>query len=163
MPVSSRPRSASCPATRMACLEIMISRDYLWCLIWLRAWGAYKDIRIHSFHHTPRAHVHACIHTCIHALAHTHTHTHTHACMHAHTHAHICTHTITHSHAHTHTHTHTHTHMPHICPHMHVRTHTHTHTHTRNTCITGNGLVDSEETKQQISMQKRRDGFPVLT
>ena len=37
-------------------------------------------------------------------------------------------------------------------------THTHTHTHTTNTCITGDGSV-----KRQISMQRRRDGFSVLT
>ena len=59
------------------------------------------------------------------------------------------------------THTHTHTHM-HMCTHTHTYTHTHihthTHTHTTNTCITGDGLV-----KRQISMQRRRDGFSVLT
>ena len=51
--------------------------------------------------------------------------------------------------------------------HMHARTHAHARTHTRtrvtNTCITGDGLVEWEERKQQINMQKRRDGFSVLT
>ena len=101
---------------------------------------------------------HACMHTHLHTCTctHMHTRTHMHACMHAHTHAHTC------SHLHTHTCTCSHTHIR-ICTHMHAPMHTHTHTRTTNTCITGNGLVDSEETKQQIRMQKRRDGFPVLT
>ena len=64
----------------------------------VRAQSTYKDIRIHSFHHS-------------------HTHTHARA-------------------------------------HQDART----HTHTTNTCITGDGLV-----KRQISMQRRRDGFSVLT
>ena len=56
-----------------------------------------------------------------------------------------------------HTHTHTHTHTP-----SHMHTHTHTHTHTTNTCITGVGLVEWEERKLQISLQKRRGWFSVL-
>ena len=39
-----------------------------------------------------------------------------------------------------------------------ISPHRHTHTHTTNACITGDGLV-----KQQISRQRRRDGFSVLT
>ena len=70
----------------------------------VRAQSTYKDIRIHSFHHT-------------------------------HTHTHMCAHTQTHKH-----------------------THTHACTHTTNTCITGDGLV-----KRQISTQRTRDGFSVLT
>ena len=69
----------------------------------------------------------------------------------------------THSFHHTHTHarTHAHTTQPHT--HTHALTHTHTHTHTTNTCITGDGLVQCEERKWQISMQKRRGEFSVLT
>ena len=52
----------------------------------------------------------------------------------------------------THTRTHTRAHM-----------HTHTHTHTPNTCITSDGLVEREARKRQLSMQKRRGGFSVLT
>ena len=48
-----------------------------------------------------------------------------------------------------HTHTHTQT---------HVRAHPDRRAHTTNTCTTGDGLV-----KWQISMQRRRDGFSVLT
>ena len=59
----------------------------------IRAQSAYKDIRVHSFHHT---HMHTHAHTC------THMHTHTHA----HTHTHMYTHTCTHTHTHTHTHMH---------------------------------------------------------
>ena len=44
-----------------------------------------------------------------------------------------------------------------ISSHTHTHACTHTHTHTQK-CITGDGLV-----KQQISMQRRRDGFLVLT
>ena len=62
----------------------------------IRAQSAYKDTRIHSFHHT---HTHRC--TCA---------------------------------------------------------RTQTHTHITNTHITSDGLV-----KRQISMQRRRDGFSVLT
>ena len=54
----------------------------------------------------------------------------------------------------THTRTHTRAHM---------HTHTHTHTHTPNTCITSDGLVEREARKRQLSMQKRRGGFSVLT
>ena len=52
----------------------------------------------------------------------------------------------------TNTQTHTHTHT-------HIHTHKHTHTHTTNTGITGDGLVEWEERKQQISMLKRRGRF----
>ena len=51
----------------------------------------------------------------------------------------------------------------------HARTHTRTHTHTRahahtpKTYITGDRLVEWEERKRQVSIQKRRSGFSVLT
>ena len=55
----------------------------------IKAQSVYKNIRLHSFHHT---------HT------HMHAHMHTHACTHTHTHTHTCMHTCTHTHTHTHTH-----------------------------------------------------------
>ena len=64
-------------------------------------------------------------------------------------------HTRTHTHMHTHTHTHTH---------AHTHEHTHTHTHTaKNTSIVVMGLMETEERKREISRQKRRGGFSVLT
>ena len=53
------------------------------------------------------------------------------------------------------THTQSHTHM---CTHMHAHTHTHSHA-----CISGDRLVEWEERKQQISMQKRKGGLSDLS
>ena len=45
----------------------------------IRAWSAYKDIRMCSFHHTHTCmYTPACTHTCMHTRMHVHTHTHTH-------------------------------------------------------------------------------------
>ena len=59
--------------------------------------GAYKYIRIRSFHYT---------HTHIHTHTHTHTHTRARARTHAPTPQHTHTHSRTHARAHTHTYTH---------------------------------------------------------
>ena len=40
---------------------------------------------------------------------------------------------------------------------------THTHIHRKNTSIVVVGLMETEEGKLEISRQKRRDGFSVLT
>ena len=40
---------------------------------------------------------------------------------------------------------------------------THTHTHRKNTSIVVMGLMETEERKLEISRQKRRGGFSVLT
>ena len=53
----------------------------------------------------------------------------------------------------------THAHTPTNNPH----TPTHTHTHCKNTNIVIMGLKKTEERKQEISRQKRRGGFSVLT
>ena len=53
--------------------------------------------------------------------------------------------------------THAHTHTPTNTP------HTHTHTHRKNTSIVVMGLMETEERKREISRQKRRGGFSVLT
>ena len=63
---------------------------------------------------------------------------------------------------HTHTHARTRAHAR-MHARAHTHTHTHTHKHTTDTCISGDGWVKLEERKQQISMQKRRGGFSVLT
>ena len=46
-------------------------------------------------------------------------------------------------------------------------THTHKHppphTHRKNTSIVVKGLMETEESKREISRQKRRGGFSVLT
>ena len=53
------------------------------------------------------------------------------------------------------THAHTPTNTPHIP--------THTHTHTKNTRKVVMGLMETEESKRDLSRQKRRGGFSVLT
>ena len=40
---------------------------------------------------------------------------------------------------------------------------THTHTYRKNTSIVVMGLMETEERKREISRQKRRGGFSVLT
>ncbi len=55
----------------------------------------------------------------------------------------------------------THAHTPTNTPPTH--THTHTHTHRKNTSIVVMGLMETEERKLEISRQKRRGGFSVLT
>ena len=52
---------------------------------------------------------------------------------------------------------HTHAHTPTNTP------PTHTHTHGKNTSIVVMGLMETEERKLEISRQKRRGGFSVLT
>ena len=49
--------------------------------------------------------------------------------------------------------------------HTHTRMHIHTltHTHHKNTSTVVMGLMETEERKQEISRQKRRGGFSVLT
>ena len=64
----------------------------------------------------------------------------------------------THAHTHKHPHTHTHTHT-----HARARANRHTHTHRKNTSIVVMGLIETEEIKREISRQKRRGGFLVLT
>ena len=59
------------------------------------------------------------------------------------------------------THAHTSTNTPHT--HTHTYTHTHTHTHLKKTGIVVMGLMETEERKREISRQKRRGGFSVLT
>ena len=54
----------------------------------------------------------------------------------------------------------THAHTPTNTPHPHARTHTHT---AKNTSIVIMGLMETEERKREISRQKRRGGFSVLT
>ena len=44
-----------------------------------------------------------------------------------------------------------------------THTHKHPHPHHKNTSIVVMGLMDTEERKQEISRQKRRGGFSVLT
>ena len=52
--------------------------------------------------------------------------------------------------------------MPH--PHTHTPTNTTTpHTHRKNTSIVVMGLMETEERKREISRQRRRGGFSVLT
>ena len=48
-------------------------------------------------------------------------------------------------------------------PHTHTHTHTYTHTHRKNTSMVVMGLMETEERKREISRQKRRGGFSVLT
>ena len=54
--------------------------------------------------------------------------------------------------------------MPDPHTHTHPQTpHPHTHTHCKNTSIVVMGLMETEERKLEISRQKRRGGFSVLT
>ena len=61
------------------------------------------------------------------------------------------------------THAHIPTNKPHPHPHSHAHIHTHTHTHRKNTNIVIMSLMETEERKREISRQKRRGGFSVLT
>ena len=78
----------------------------------------------------------------------------------------MCAHTRRHTDAHTHMHVHTHIHTlmrTHTHMHAHMQTHTHPPTHYKHIHYWWWVGTCTVRRKQHISMQKRRDGFSVLT
>ena len=63
----------------------------------------------------------------------------------------------------THTNAHTHTQTPHTPTPTRTHTHTHIHKSRKNASIVVMGLMETEERTREISRQKRRGGFSVLT